>query len=175
MICKECHQRKPKSEFNSPRETKEIWPDRSQKNKDIFLDTDDESKDSFDMNQVISFNLERRYAATMKQCSDLTKLQNQLVELQIKLSKRTNSLLSSDSIQALIKTYKVQQMGLKSEYDKKKDDLQADSGIKDAMLDKIINKNKVLILEKNRNLNLLRKKGKKTKDKDYKSIIDIIT
>lgn len=174
IIWNECLKRKLKNEFVTLRDESEICTKDLRKSKDIFLDTDDESRDSFDMNQVTSFNLERRYAATMKQCSDLAKLQNKMVDLQLKLSQRTNELLSSNSFQALIKTYKVQQMGLKSEYDVKKEVLQADTGVKDVMLGKIINKNKVLILEKNRHLDLLKKKSKKVKNEDYKSIIDIM-
>ena len=126
------------------------------------------------MNQVVSFNMERRYAATMKQCSDLTRLQNKFNSLQKQLSNRTNSILNSESIQKLITTYKVQQLAIKSEYDKKRDDLKQDTGVKDMMLSKIINKNKVLLLEKSRHLGLLKRKGRKDKAIDYKHIIEIL-
>jgi hypothetical protein len=144
------------------------------KSKDIFLDTDDDSRDSFDMNQVVSFNMERRYAATMKQCSDLTKLQNRFNELQLKLAERTNNLLNSEPVLKLIKTYKVQQMGVKSEYDIKEETLIQDKCVKDLMLKKIINKNKVLMLERNRHMSLLKNKGKRDKSFDYKNIIKVL-
>ena len=65
-------------------------------------------------------------------------------------------------------------MGLKSEYDKKQEGLKQDKGTKEALISKIISKNKVLILEKNRHLNLLKKKGQKDKDLDYKNIIQVL-
>lgn len=104
----------------------------------------------------------------------MTKLQNKLNSLQAQLSERTNRVLSSDSVQRICQEYKVQQMGLKSQYDKKKDDLQQDNGIKDIMLNKIISKNKLLILEKNRHMKLLKRKGKVDKSFDYKNLIDIM-
>ena len=65
-------------------------------------------------------------------------------------------------------------MGMKSEYDKKQEGLKQDKGTKEALISKIISKNKVLILEKNRHLNLLKKKGQKDKDLDYKNIIQVL-
>ena len=77
-------------------------------------------------------------------------------------------------IQKIIMLYKVQQMGLKSQYDKKEESLILDMDTKDIILSKIMNKNKILILEKQRHLSLLKKKGRIDKDIDYKNIIKVL-
>ena len=126
------------------------------------------------MNKVTSIEMERKYVATMRVWSDLNRLKHVMADLQARLSTRTEQFLNSDSVQKIIMMYKVQQMGLKSEYDKKQEGLKSDKGVKEALINKIINKNKVLILEKNRHLNLLKKKGQKNKEIDYKNIIQVL-
>jgi hypothetical protein len=126
------------------------------------------------MNQVVSFNMERKYAAVMKQCSDLTKTQNRFNELQGKLDERNKHLLNSEAVQKLIQFYNIQELGVKSEYDNKTETLRQDKGVKDLMLSKIINKNNVLMLEKSRYMGLLKKKGKKDKAFDYKNILMVL-
>lgn len=134
FVCKECRLEQSRSKFNSPRGSpqKVQQPKVDIQNvKDIFLDTDDESRDSFDMNQVVSFNMERRYAATLKSCSDLNKVKVRMLQLQEKLSQRTSDMLNSPEVQELIGMYKSHQLGLKSEFEQKIKDLNQDQGIKD--------------------------------------------
>ena len=56
--------------MNKHKNTEKILADPNQdillNEKDIFLDTDDESRDSLDMNLVVSFEMERKYAMTME-------------------------------------------------------------------------------------------------------------
>lgn len=177
-VWKDCRQSKSRSQFNSPRAPTAHPPAITKVQihnvKDIFLDTDDESRDSFDMNRVVSFNMERRYVSTLKACSDLNKIKQRMVELQTKLQERTNQTLNNSNVQQLIQMYKVRQLGIKSEFEQKINDLEQNKGIKDMILNEIINKNKVLLLEKNRHLSLLKKKKKNKKSIQYKDILDVI-
>ena len=59
------------------------------------------------MNKVISFEMERKYVATMKACSDLNRLKQVMGELQNRLSQRTEQFLNSDSVQKIIMMYQV--------------------------------------------------------------------
>ena len=97
-----------------------------------------------------------------------------MVELQTKLQERTNQTLNNSNVQQLIQMYKVRQLGIKSEFEQKINDLEQNKGIKDMILNEIINKNKVLLLEKNRHLSLLKKKKKNKKSIQYKDILDVI-
>lgn len=184
LVWREWHETKSRSQFNSPRLS--IQPSAQPQPppvkiditnvKDIFLDTDDESRDSFDMNQVVSFNMERRYVTTLKAWSDLNKIKYKMMDLQQKLQEKTNQALNSENVQQLLQMYKVQQLGLKSEFEQKIKDLEDDKGIKDILLSKVMNKNKVLILEKNRHLSLLKKKSKnKNNSFDFKDILSVIS
>jgi len=167
IFWKECKKIQHKSEFKNSNEERKC-------NKDIFLNTDEESLQSLDMNEVVSFNMERKYANVMEKCSQLNILKDKLKNLQTKLSKRTTALLSGEVVQQQLKFYKIERMGLKSKYDKKKDELQQQSNMKGAALFKISNKNKMLVLEKLVILKLLKNKGKKDKSLDYKNVVEIL-
>ena len=163
---------KHKDHFNTS--NKDIEPEISENKKDIFLDTDDESQQSVDLNEVVSFNMERKYANTMESCSKLSKLKEMFLNLKTKLSNRTHECLNNDEIQQILKFYKVEQMGLKSQYDKKKEILEKESQTKALALERMLNINRVLMLEKIVVLNLLKKKGKKDKELGYESIVKLM-
>lgn len=126
------------------------------------------------MNQVMSFDIERKYASTMKSCSDLTQLQNKINEMANQLAYRTTKFLNSESVQKILQTHKIQQLGIKSKQDTKKDSLSQEIGVKDQLLTKITNKNKVLLLEKNRHLRLLMKKGKREKGSAITNLLEFL-
>jgi len=110
----------------------------------------------------------------MKSCSDLTQLQNKINEMANQLAYRTTKFLNSESVQKILQTHKIQQLGIKSKQDTKKDSLSQEIGVKDQLLTKITNKNKVLLLEKNRHLRLLMKKGKREKGSAITNLLEFL-
>ena len=124
--------------------------------------------------QQTDSQIETLYKDVLKSWNELSHLGTRLQTLKHKLSERTDEALRDEWIQKIIMVYKVQQMGMKSEYDEKYESLKLDIDSKDIILNKMISKNKILMVEKQRHLKLIKEKGRIDRDIDYKNIIKIL-